>query len=168
MALYRPPCGNCCYNCCCICWDNWVKDRDDCYICKKKNCADDDAYRDHYVCFQCNIGWKTPDYYLEHGKVNPKCQLCGADGTQVGRELRIPKKNDKKQWALIERVVLHAREDVEKSLSVRDRIKLKQKKWYTWVPYRLSCKPFCIVYPKRMSDYDRFIEDVKKNYFEKK
>ena len=161
----RPACGNCGYNCCCHCALRW-NDEQDCYICKLDKCCDFD-YRIHYVCFPCRNAWKASETWFT-GDDDPKCS-CGKDGTMVGMHLRAPKADDVKSWALIEKIVMHAIEDVEKSLTPKERIKLKSNgDWSKWRPFHQNCDGIKVNYPQHMREYDDFIQEVKKAYFVKK
>lgn len=74
-------CSTC--SCCCSCA---------CQYCRFER--SESPYRFHYVCFDCNRGWKGP----YNKKVKSNCSTCGKEGIEIGRDGRYPKKDDIKGW----------------------------------------------------------------------
>jgi len=105
-------CGCTCGNCECNC------QRENCHICRQMymmNITDgsnhvitrcriqcmytlkysinlSDHYLRHYLCFNCKIGRKD----------RSECYLCKKPVLQVSSNIRVPKKNDKHGWKLLE------------------------------------------------------------------
>ena len=112
-------CKNCSNGCCCPC------ENENCYYCRRRingyrvnNCQS--IFSGKVVCFNCNRGWsnhhcwffekmhKQQDKGLTDnwGNVEGMCSLCNKEGTKVSFVVRYPKKNDKKQWLLLKKLVL--------------------------------------------------------------
>jgi len=85
-----------------------------CHYCRKRNTF----YKEHYICLGCCVGWKSKyDSILESyvdgaqfHKINQnpefkgaRCSRCGSDGIEVGRDFRVPKKNDTKSWTKLKK-----------------------------------------------------------------
>ncbi len=66
-------------------------------------------YKSTYVCFKCQTGFKRRNIF----DVNPeakeakeaKCPNCGSEMFNVGRDLRLPKKEEDEQWQCIKYLV---------------------------------------------------------------
>jgi DNA-directed RNA polymerase subunit RPC12/RpoP len=57
-------------------------------------------YRHHYVCFDCRKGFKAESGYAEC-----KCPECGVVMTRMGRDFKVPRTSNLKQWRKVERLV---------------------------------------------------------------
>ncbi|AYV85791.1 MAG: hypothetical protein Satyrvirus41_6 [Satyrvirus sp.] len=98
-------CGKTNFNC---------KDYRLCHYCRKKKYF----YRDHYICVDCKIGFKS----LYHHEIRPnaerselykyenineinfegkRCSKCGKDAIRVSFDFRVPKKKNLKEWEKI-------------------------------------------------------------------
>lgn len=114
-------CGNCLHGCCCYC------ENKNCYYCRdygeymdSRNCKKYYNWS-KYVCFECKRGWsvnrekyvkKIKEIYDKIGKnVSYKwkeccyCSRCNKKAQRVSVSVRYPKKNDKKGWKLLEKLI---------------------------------------------------------------
>ncbi len=66
-------------------------------------------YKSTYVCFNCQLGFKRRNIF----DINPdatvakdvNCPNCGSEMSNVGRDLRLPKKGEDEQWRCIKYLV---------------------------------------------------------------
>jgi len=60
----------------------------------------------HYVCFSCRKGFKTrEDASSEEARVKGKgCPQCSQLMVEMGRDFKIPAKQDDRQWRKVERL----------------------------------------------------------------
>ena len=110
-------CGDCGYGCCCKC-----RRRDkNCRFCNYKGgynfrrCKEID-YPHKYACFTCRKVWKNDLHIYSHDNINKtidyvnmtsiKCSICKNEGVHVYRSFRAPKRKDKKQWQLLEKLMM--------------------------------------------------------------
>ena len=66
-------------------------------------------YKSTYVCFKCQTGFKRRNLF----DIDPnatqsneaKCPSCGSKAFNIGRDLRLPKKEEDEQWCCIKYLV---------------------------------------------------------------
>jgi hypothetical protein len=73
------------------------------------------AYKPHYACFDCRKAWKPTerppaitDYHETLIIWNPKysrCSECQKQGTYLGLNCRVPRKQDRKAWKHLEKIL---------------------------------------------------------------
>jgi hypothetical protein len=110
-------CGNCENDCCCGC-----RNKEKCHYCKENNnkptgwfyntrCCEQ-SYTEHYICFECNHGFKKSLVVYPSKKKNSvvysdcKCNKCGNQVIKVPPNIRFPKANDIAQWSLLKKLML--------------------------------------------------------------
>jgi hypothetical protein len=69
------------------------------------------TYKSTFVCFKCQTGFKRRnisdiDANTTESK-DAKCPTCGAEAFNVGRDIRLPKKENSVQWQCIKYLVDH-------------------------------------------------------------
>lgn len=87
---------------------NCTKQQKECHYCRKKQTF----YKEHYICLECCRGWKTQkEYILEEDGEGAQLRkvrdvndtkiancICGKFAIRVGRDYRVPKRTDIKEW----------------------------------------------------------------------
>jgi hypothetical protein len=130
-------CGNCSYNCCCRC-----ENKSSCRICKIDRCGHGAEYPQHHLCLDCKHVWKTREgsVIIRKGRVineaymhdkkdikdrkkyigdesydmkSTSCPFCNNPGIIVGLNFRVPKKNDKKGWELLQKLLCSSYNDLK-------------------------------------------------------
>lgn len=95
----------------CLC--GHFNDYRQCHYCRKKKTF----YKEHYICLNCCIGWKSKHELLLKPSVEsgsqlhvvkslhenenyqgPRCAGCNTYPIEVGRDFRLPKRSNKKAW----------------------------------------------------------------------
>jgi hypothetical protein len=109
-------CGNCANDCCCKC-----NNAENCHYCKVNNdkppnwcystrCSGHELYTRHYVCFNCNNGFKKSLYNYPSKKdatlsYDFKCNKCKKNVLEIPPNIRFPKATNIAQWKLLEKIL---------------------------------------------------------------